>query len=60
MNSKHIAPYLTSKIEGTPHVLMELSTRSFKRFKNKSIIIDELTIQDGTVSYSNVTYGSNV
>ena len=60
MDSKCIEPYLTSQIEGTPHVLMELSTRSFKRFKNNSVIIDELTVHDGIVSYNNVTYGSNV
>ena len=60
MNSKYIEPYLTSQIEGTPHVLMELSTRLSKRFKNDSIMIDELTVQDGIVSYNNVTYGSNV
>ena len=60
MNSKYIEPYLTSQIKGTPHVLMELSTRSFKRFKNNSIVLDELTVQDGIVSYNNVTYGSNV
>ena len=60
MNSKYIEPYLTSQIKGTHHVLMELSTRSFKRFKNNSIVLDELTVQDGIVSYNNVTYGSNV
>ena len=41
-------------------MLMELSTRSFKRFMNNSVIINELTVQDGAVSYNNVTYGCNV
>ena len=60
MNSIRIKPYLTSSIAGTPHVLMELSNRSFKRFKNNAIILDELILCDGRISFEYVTHGSNV
>ena len=41
-------------------MLMEMSNRSFKRFKNNAIIVDGLILCDDKISFKTVTHGSNV
>ena len=55
-----IMPVFDAKVKCTPHVLMELSVRSYLRFKNNSIQLKEFTITNGCICYNTVVYGNNI
>lgn len=55
-----ISPVFDKKIKCTPHVLMELSNRSYLRFKSNAIELKGINVKDGQVTYTNVIYGDNI
>ena len=55
-----ISPMFDKNTKCTPHVLMELSTRSYQRFKNNAIELDGLNISNGMITYTHVKYGNNI
>ena len=55
-----ILPVFDCNVKCTPHVLMELSTRSYLRHKSNSIQLKGVNINKGCISYDNVVYGNNI
>ena len=58
--SMNINPLFENISKGTPHVLLQLSVRSFKRYQSNSNELKDVSVKDGEVSYNNVIYGVNL
>ena len=55
-----IKPFFYTLIQGTPHDLLELSVRSYYRYKSNSIELTDLSLVNSNIRYNNVKYGSNL
>ena len=55
-----LTPLFHNASKGTPHVLLQLSVRSFNRYKSNSIELKNITLINGQIMYTDVIFGANV